>query len=555
MLLVQRWKLLTNIRVSIILSFFFLCILQCLVFAGENANAVSQEYESVLFAKDHILEISINVSTEQWEDMLADARNESYIPCDIVIDGKSVSAVGIRPKGNSSLNTVASDPNTERYSFKVEFDHYIDGQLFYGLDKLVLNNMQADATYMKEYLSYELMTEIGIPTPLYNFARISVNGNLWGFYLAVEAIEDSFVNRVFEDSAGALYKPETLDMAPEQRSAGGSDLLYTDDNLSSYAALFDNTVFTISNEDKVRLIETLKKLSEGEALQECVYLEEVLKYFAVNTFLVNLDSYQSNMSHNYYLYERKGKLMMIPWDYNLSFAGFQVQDTAFAINFPIDTPVSGTTLADRPLLGKLLEEQEYLEKYHEYLAALVTYFENGNFVQRVEEIDRLIRQDVQSDPSAFFSFEEYEVAVSALKKYGMYRAESVSGQLKGIIPATAEEQEADTTTLITGNDLDLTSLGTNSPGGMRGGAPRDFGNFERVDFQPGERVLGENPPARPDVNPEQLQPEQFGGVPPENSIGFPGSRISASSAYLVSGLFCTLFTGIFSAKRYRRRKR
>ncbi len=44
---------------------------------------------------------------------------------------------------------------------------------------------------------------------------------------------------------------------------------------------------------------------------------EVLRYFAANTFLVNLDSYVSNMNHNYYLYEKDGIVSILPWDYNL----------------------------------------------------------------------------------------------------------------------------------------------------------------------------------------------------------------------------------------------
>lgn len=67
---------------------------------------------------------------------------------------------------------------------------------------------------------------------------------------------------------------------------------------------------------------------------------EVLRYFAANTFLVNLDSYVSNMNHNYYIYEKDGIVSILPWDYNLSFAGFQARSTSNTINFSIDSPVS-----------------------------------------------------------------------------------------------------------------------------------------------------------------------------------------------------------------------
>ena len=95
-----------------------------------------------------------------------------------------------------------------------------------------------------------------------------------------------------------------------------------------------------------------------EDIESYLNVDEVLRYFAANTFLVNLDSYASNMNHNYYLYEDDGVVSILPWDYNLSFGGFQAGSASSAINFPIDSPVSGT-LEDNPLIANLLEVDEY----------------------------------------------------------------------------------------------------------------------------------------------------------------------------------------------------
>ena len=103
----------------------------------------------------------------------------------------------------------------------------------------------------------------------------------------------------------------------------GSDLVYTDDDEDSYAAIFDNSVFDSTSADHQRVIEALRALSEGENLEEYINVDEVLRYIAANTVLVNLDSYFGTMEHNYYLYEEDGQIAILPWDYNLSFAGFQ----------------------------------------------------------------------------------------------------------------------------------------------------------------------------------------------------------------------------------------
>jgi spore coat protein CotH len=79
-----------------------------------------------------------------------------------------------------------------------------------GLDKLCLNNLIQDNTMMKDYIAYTLMNDFGADSPLCSFAYITVNGEDWGLYLAVESIEDSFLSRNYGSEAGELYKPDSM---------------------------------------------------------------------------------------------------------------------------------------------------------------------------------------------------------------------------------------------------------------------------------------------------------------------------------------------------------
>ena len=126
-----------------------------------------------------------------------------------MIDGETFKYVGIRGKGNTSLSTVSS-LGSKRYSFKIEFDQYDAGKTYYGLDKLALNNLIQDSTMMKDYLAYTLMNEFGVDSPLCSFIYITVNGEDWGLYLAVEGVEDSFLERNYGAQKGELYKPDSL---------------------------------------------------------------------------------------------------------------------------------------------------------------------------------------------------------------------------------------------------------------------------------------------------------------------------------------------------------
>lgn len=495
-------------------------------------NAVTMEYETELFDTDQVMDIDILMDEDDWNDMLENAISEEYYSCDVVVNGKKFYSVGIRPKGNTSLSSIASDPDTDRYSFKLEFDHYIEGQTCYGLDKLILNNNYADATNMKEAVVYDMYQYLDVDASLYNYAKICVNGDYRGMYLALEAVEDSFMLRNYGTEDGNLYKPESMgvgggdgeegkdgggfqggapqmgnppeniqmpqsenDKMPDEfqfsqngeqsedidfsdfkigaiGGSGGADLNYTDDDLDSYSTIWDGEVTSSGKKDHKRVVEALKNISEGTDLETYMDVDNILKYMAVHTFVVNDDSLSGTMAHNYYLYEYNGKLNILPWDYNLSFGGMsmgggmggQSSGATSVINDAIDTPFSITNFFDA-----LLENEEYLAKYHEYLNELVEkYVNGGEFQKTYERIRSQIDELVAEDPTAFYSYEEYEAAVEMLYEVINLRGESVSGQLDGTIPSTDDGQKADSSTLIDGSGIELSVMGSMSMGGGAG---------------------------------------------------------------------------------------
>ena len=538
-------KYITRIASVIMAAAVILCLMASL-FSDKlqevyGNNAVTMKYESKLFSTDQIMDIDILMDEDDWNNMLENAISEEYYSCNVVVNGKTFYSVGIRPKGNTSLSSIVNDPDTDRYSFKLEFDHYIEGQTCYGLDKLILNNNYADATNMKEAIVYDMYQYLGVDASLYNYAKISVNGDYRGVYLALEAVEDSFMLRNYGTEDGNLYKPESMGIgggvdgngfpqkgempdgedfpqkgempdgadfpqkgempdgedfpqkgempdgedfpqmgeAPNGEVAdikmgimggnGGADLNYTDDDLDSYSTIWDGEITDSDKKDHKRVVEALKNISEGTDLETYMDVDNILKYMAVHTFVVNDDSLSGTMAHNYYLYEYNGKLNILPWDYNLSFGGMsmggkmggQSLGATSVINDAIDTPFSITDF-----FNALLENEEYLEQYHGYLNELVEkYVNGGEFEKTYERIRSQIDDLVGNDPTAFYSYEEYEEAANMLIEVVQLRAKSVSGQLAGTIPSTDEGQQQDSSNLIDGSDIDLSVMGSFSGGG------------------------------------------------------------------------------------------
>ncbi|MBR4692303.1 MAG: CotH kinase family protein [Oscillospiraceae bacterium] len=174
---------------------------------GLRASDRSMGYETRLFDTSRVH--TIEIVMDDWEGFIETCESETYSVCSVVIDNEAYKNVAIRGKGNTSLSAV-SGMGSQRYSFKLEFDQYENGKSYRGLDKLSLNNIIQDNTYMKDYLAYRLMAEFGADAPLCSFVWITVNGEDWGLYLAVEGVEDSFLERVYGRDTGELYKPDSM---------------------------------------------------------------------------------------------------------------------------------------------------------------------------------------------------------------------------------------------------------------------------------------------------------------------------------------------------------
>ncbi|EPR14459.1 CotH kinase family protein [Ruminiclostridium papyrosolvens] len=586
--------------VVVVFTGIFMTVPDSIGIATENSQP---EYVTKLFNKDKIISIDIKADKNDWENMLKNATGEEYIQCDATINGITYKSVGIRPKGNSSLSMVANS-DSDRYSFKLEFDHYIKGQTCMGMDKMVINNIQADSTYMKEYLSLDMMSYIGVTTPLFAYTDVTINGEKWGFYLAVEAMEESFAERNYGDDFGKLYKPETMgdrgngmmkdfpgnqegqkdikrengnqqqqseavsgatakgdgmngktktadtknNNQDQQKGAnnqnqnqganqggpggfpggpgfggfgnnqgGGADLKYIDDKISSYSNIFEGEIFKGTDADYKRVIKAIENLNNGTELEKYINVDECLRYFAVNTVVVNLDSYFSNMKHNYYLYEDNGQLSMLPWDYNLAFAGFQSGSASAAVNFPIDTPVSGIEMSERPILNKLLEVDEYKAKYHNYLQDILNgYFDNGEFDKKVDKLNSLIGEYVKNDSTAFFSYDKYTAGIAMLKEFGKLRAKSIQGQLGGSIPSTTQGQSKASDKLMDASAINLSVMGTQGGGGRMG---KDGANQPQGKQQQGDNQMPQDGMKPPQGNQQQGDGQftQGGMEPPQGN--------------------------------------
>jgi len=448
--------------------------------AGERVvSAEEQKLDEEVFPKDRVVDVKITIDEADFQDMLNNASAEEFKTASVDYNGHHFDNIGIRTKGNLSLRSVVQMSDSDRYSFKLSFDEYVN-QTLEGIQKINLNNNYSDATYMREFLTYELSEQMGLPTPKHSYVNVYINGELWGFYLAVEQIGDAYLERNFGNAYGALYKG--------QMTGSGSDLTWLGNDLSAYTGLVQKS--KSSNDDI--LIKMLDELNNGSDYEKYINVPDALGYIALNTLTNNIDSYIGANKQNYYLYENNGVFSILPWDYNMAFggmgggfgrgansgagadgaggatggaaggdaaggaggaasAGADAQGSAAApggaapggvgpsrSNLLIDEPTQGA-VADRPLVAKLLAVEEYKAQYHDMLqSAIDNFLENEKFSVRVTELSAMISPYVKADPTAFYSYEEYEQAVPQLISTNASQIENIQQQLDGTIASSGD---------------------------------------------------------------------------------------------------------------------
>ncbi len=580
----------TIIRLFIVLICLFVAVLFVLPKFNIETKNDAYSYETKVFNKKKVTTVAIEVEEEVWANAIANAANEEYVEASVTIGGKRVDNVAIRTKGNLSLRSVVNS-DSERYSLKIDFDYFDSTQSLYGLKKLNLNNNYSDSTLMREFISYELMEKMDLPTPAHSYMYVTVNGEDYGLFLGIEQVEETFLAREFNDTSGYLYKPDGT----------GSDLVWISEDLEDYTGM--NLKTNKKDAEDSNLIEFLDVINNGGDLASVMDVDQMLRYFAMNTTLVSLDSYQGTMKHNYYLYESNGKYSIIPWDYNMSFGGFGVgmgggmggdfanmrpnneaasadsdanasnSETDFSpftppnmqgggmmsmesdllsessINFSISTPVSGTTLDERPLLNALLTNDEYRATYEKYLEEIATTMLTEDEIQKMtNELALILTSYVEADPTKFSTTEQFIEAVSgenSLPAFAKARSESIlkqlSGELvvanttsttrggQGFTPRTNRDGSTDTE----GKQVTPPSNGQFDPSQMPNGGANGFMPPTNGDGSTGSTGIQVTPPSNGQLDPSQMPNMGVNGVtPPTNGDGSTdadGNRVNPPS--------------------------
>ncbi len=325
-------------------------------------------------------------------------RDPVYRPCNIEFNGKTWWNAGIRFKGNSSLMS-AWTSGSYKISFRMDTDEFeddfpeIDNQRFYGFKELSLANNFSDNSLSREKVTADVFRDAGVPAPKTAFYRVYVDhgdgSKYFGLYTMVEIPRSPMLDAQFGDGSGNLYKPEgtganwvTFDKESFEKKSNKSE-----EDWSDVDAAFEALHASRSNASAWR-----------DGLEQVFDAEGFLRWLALNTLIVNWDTYGS-MAHNYYIYGdpgANGRICWIPWDNNMAFGVTMGRDTTTNAE-DVETDMAtggpagfmgmgGTTTLDHsevgdnwPLIRYLLDDPVYYGKYVAFVSEAI----DGAFAESI----------------------------------------------------------------------------------------------------------------------------------------------------------------------------
>lgn len=398
---------------------------------------------SQVFVDDQVLEFRFTLEDEDWTYLEEHGNEELYVPAALVVRGSHLkqttyASVGLRHKGAYSLHHCWDDFGGVRYrgadegcaklSWKVKFDEYEADSRLDGLKRINLH-ASGDVTKLRELVAYATFNEFGVNAPRATPAKVSVNGELQGIFIAVEEVDGRYTKAHFpEGPDGNLYKE--IWPSPLSDSEDFLEALQTNEEAADVSGM-------------VRFTEAIEQTSTSTFVADMaawVDLDAVLRYMAVDRAMRNWDGinafYAPNSPHNFYWYQddgAEGRFHLIPWDLDNTFWEFDpfMYPEQWATAEPVPdwnaeplncrprsvwTPDSGIEVTP-PRCDKFLDL--LAETSWERFAELALQLREGPFsveklTEKADRFRRFVEPLVREDP--VIDVEEWETEVARLPR-------------------------------------------------------------------------------------------------------------------------------------------
>ena len=366
---------------------------------------------------DKIQEVRITLKQNKWDRILDSLKRNSpssRLKGNATVNGNTYQDVGVRYKGNSSYYRTRNE-TYDKLPFNIKLDFKNKSQeIVNRWGTIKLSNAFLDPSFIRDPLTFEMVRKY-MPASRCNFAKLYVNDTFYGLYINTESVDKEFLEEHFGTNKGQLVKcdPDNWKRVRSQSGCPKGDnasLMWLNDKPGCYDAFYE--VDDVESWDPLlKLIKTLNR--SPKEIETVLNVDQTLWMLALNNCMVNLDSYNGALSHNYYIwFDDTGVGHPIIWDLNMSLGGWRRN---FSFSEMSDKelvelqPLAEFNNPRRPLISQLLKNSFYRKIYLAHYKTIVQeVLESGELNRRAEDWMALIDETVQADKMKLYGYEDFK---------------------------------------------------------------------------------------------------------------------------------------------------
>jgi spore coat protein CotH len=366
--------------------------------------AASAQTSDEFFDSRTLHDVRLFINSRDLTELRARYEEDFYVPADFEWRGIRMRNVGVRVRGLATRSAI-------KPGLRVDFNRYVAGQAFLGMQAVVLDNALKDPSLIRERTSMVFIKRMGQPAPRESFGRVYINGTYEGLYALVEPVDSIFLARELGDGLGYLF---------EHRYLNGFYGEFLGDDYTPYKLRFDAQTHELESDYTLYgpIRELFREVNVDvdnvwrERVSWLLDLNQAITHVAIETFLSELDGFvgSSGMA-NFYLYRPVGSNVhrLLAWD----------RDTTFqSATSPIFERMEQNAVLIRALQFRDLRNL-YLDVL-EQCARLAA--QDGWLEAEIYQAHELIRDAVYTDQTKRTSNDEYDLAIAGMLSFARQRS-------------------------------------------------------------------------------------------------------------------------------------
>jgi spore coat protein CotH len=369
----------------------------------DSSTAADAQTSDDLFDSQTLQEVRLFMNSRDLRELRERFTENTYYTADFQWRDIRVRNAAVRVRGVASRS--ATKPG-----LRIDFNRYVTGQEFLGLNSLVLDNTLLDPAMIRERTSMAFIARMGQPASRESSARLYINNVYQGLYALVEAVDVEFLTRTLGESSGYLF---------EYRFVTPYFAEYLGDDLGAYKVRFEPQIRQLEADSVLYspIRDLFREVNQDfdnvwrERVSQYIDLAQLVTHVAIETFLAEIDGFLGTAGMaNFYLYRPAGQNIhqLLPWD----------RDTTFQ---QIDAPIFDRTDFN-VLFGRALAFADLRALYLDVLERCArSAAEDGWLEAEIIRAAAQIRDAVYEDPVKLFSNEAYDEAVTFMREFARRR--------------------------------------------------------------------------------------------------------------------------------------